>query len=182
LSAITIQFSRSAPPTRRFAIYWSEWICRLTHSPFSHVDWVMPDGNLFGASDSPDAPVLDGNPKGVAVRPPDYQAFAIRRNATIGNVAAEKVAAFEQFLYQQVGKHFDRAALRPSVFLSFDYANRDWRTPDEWYCAELITRALEVAGVVPWPILVVKNRVTAADLLLIINPLIDVEAFRRPVV
>jgi hypothetical protein len=46
------------------------------HSPFSHVDFVLSDGNLLGASDQgPHSPVITGNPCGVAIRPSDYQVF-----------------------------------------------------------------------------------------------------------
>ena len=73
---IKLQFSRSTELVSRL-------IAMACRSPFSHVDIVLPDGNLLGASDSPDAPVLEGNPKGVAIRPPNYQPFAIRRQALI---------------------------------------------------------------------------------------------------
>jgi hypothetical protein len=58
-------------------------IRRICHSPFSHLDVVLPDGNLLGSSDSPKAPHIEGNPRGVAVRPPEYQEFGIRRLAKV---------------------------------------------------------------------------------------------------
>jgi len=185
MSEIVLQFSRAAPPPRHW--FWpkplpvfssTEWICRLTHSPFSHVDLRLADGTLLGSSDSPDAPCITGNPRGVAIRPPDYQAFAGRRNARI-RTTAPKAKKFEEFCRAQLGKPFDRESLRPSVFLSFDFTRRDWRTTDVWYCAELMTRAVEVAELLNYRILIVKNRVTAADLLLIINPLINPDEFAK---
>jgi tetratricopeptide (TPR) repeat protein len=177
---IVIQFSCAAAPSHWWQIDYSQWICRLTHSPFSHVDLVLPEG-LLGASDHPTAPLVKTDPpgaaRGVALRVRDYQVFRIRRNATIRTVE-EKAQAFRDFCWSQLGMPFDNGALKPSVFLSPGFQDRDWRTPGAWYCAELMTRALEVSGVLNWPILAVKNRITAADLLLIINPLIDAEAFR----
>ena len=157
----------------------SEWICRLTHSPFSHVDLVLPEG-LLGASDSKYAPVVSGNPRGVAIRPVNYQRFAHRRDAAVRATAKQK-QLFETFCRAQLGKPFDTDALRPSVFLSDNIESRDWRTPDKWFCAELMARAVEESGVLGYPIPGVKNRVTPADLLLIIAPLIDLEYARQPI-
>lgn len=77
----------------------------------------------------------------------------------------------------QVGKPFDSNAVSISTFLSADFTSRDWRNPNKWYCYELLARATEICGVLKRPILSVKNRVTGGDYLLIINHLIDVNAF-----
>ena len=71
---LAIQFSTSKA--------WQSAVIRtVTHSPFSHVSIVLPDGTLLDSSDSPDAPVISGNPRGVAIRPSDYEAFGIKRQA-----------------------------------------------------------------------------------------------------
>jgi hypothetical protein len=96
---LIIQFSTAAPDWRfertpelfkKFPInllfnknWGSGLIRRANHSPFSHVDMVMKDGTLIGASDSPNAPCIHGNKRGVAQRPFDYQEFSYRRQMII---------------------------------------------------------------------------------------------------
>ena len=178
LDSVTLQFSRAASLTWRERwqqkawIDSSIWICRLTHSPFSHVDMVLEDGNLLGASDSPLAPVVAGNARGVAIRPPEYQRFAVRRNVVI-KTSNRRATRFYDFVMSQRGKPFDSSALKPSVFLSSKFADRDWRTDDSWYCAELIGRAIEIAPLLDWTIPGIKNRITPADLILLLAPLYD---------
>lgn len=177
IDKLVFQFSTAS--SLGFLDIASEWICRLTHSPFSHVDFVCADGNLLGASDNPSAPVIEGNPRGVAVRPPDYQKFHLRRRAEIITPHAK---AIYRFAFQQLGKPFDNGALKARYFLSKAFEDRDWRDNDLWWCAELAARACEVGGLFPYPLLVVKNRVTAADLLLLLNPFIhNLATFWDPV-
>jgi len=178
LHKVVLQFSRAATPTLRER--WRDrnpfdmslWICRLTHSPFSHVDCVLEDGNLLGASDNPYAPVIAGNARGVAIRPPDYQRFAVRRNMTI-HTTNKRATRFYDFCMAQLGKPFDKDALKPSVFLSSQFHNRDWRTSDSWFCAEMIGCATEQAPLLDWTIPGIKNRITPADLILLLAPLYD---------
>jgi hypothetical protein len=185
-STITFRFSRAATPTLRER--WdnkspfdsSLWICRLTHSPFSHVDLLLDDGNLLGASDNPLAPVIRGNARGVAIRPPEYQRFAVRRDVTI-KTTAERKASFIEFCMDQLGKPFDGEALSPKVFLSPHFEYRDWRATDRWFCAELMAHGCEVAPLVDWEIPGIKNRVTPADLILLLAPLYDFGVARKPI-
>jgi len=187
MSEILIQFSRAAP-----VLFFDKWIkdralciCRLTHSPFSHVDLVMddprwPHGSLLGSSNNPTAPVIIGNPCGVALRHCDYQEFAVRRVARIPCTPEQK-QAFTQFCLDQLGKPFDSEAIRVRHFLSFDFKDRDWRDDRNWFCAEMMARATEHAKLLSWKLACYKNRVTATDYLLIINPLIDVDEFYAPI-
>jgi len=178
MTTVVLQFSRCAPLTlkerwqQKAWVDYSLWICRLTHSPFSHVDYVLEDGNLLGASDNPHAPVVAGNASGVAIRPPDYQRFSVRRNVTI-HTTNKRATRFYDFVMAQLGKPFDAEALKPSVFLSSQFHNRDWRTTESWFCAELIGRATEVAPLLDWTIPGIKNRITPADLILLLAPLYD---------
>ena len=184
---ITLRFSRAAPPTwherwrdKTFLDY-SLWICRLTHSPFSHVDLVLDNGDLLGASDNLHAPVIGpkSNPRGVAIRPVDYQRFAVRRDAVMPTTSARK-KRFTEFCMEQLGKPFDTSALKPTTFLSPDFRERDWRVDDKWWCAELMGCATEYAPLLDWPIPGIKNRVTCADLILLLAPLYDFEMARKP--
>ena len=166
---IRLQFSTS--------LEWQSGIIRrMCHSPFSHVDCLDADGNCIGASDSPKAPCLKGNPNGVAVRPPEYQVFGIRKIAEI-HTTPDIEAKFYANIESQLGKPFDDGALY--AFLSPDVSTeRNWREADSWFCSELVTWALENAGFWPYEILVSKNRVSPADLLLMVNPSVEnVETF-----
>lgn len=183
---IRIQFSRCAPPTLaemwrdKSFIDYSLWICRLTHSPFSHVDLVLDDGNLLGASNNPYAPVIAGNASGVAIRPPHYQRFSIRRIATIP-ASDEIKKKFHDFCLAQLGKPFDSGALKVGEFLSPDFSDRDWRDDVAWYCAEMIGRATEVSCLIPWCYPGIKGRLTPADYLNWAASRIDFDSFMKPI-
>jgi hypothetical protein len=183
---VTLRFSRCAPPTwaekwrDKSFIDYSLLICRMTHSPFSHVDLVTDDGYLLGASDNINAPVITGNPRGVAIRPVDYQRFAVRRDAKLKTSPIRK-ARFIDFCMAQLGQSFDSGALSPKVFLSPHFEWREWRTPGKWFCAELMARATEEAPLLDWAIPGIKNRVTPADLILLLAPLYNFHMARKPI-
>lgn len=167
MTSITIQFSTTAHDTlsRRWENRWSEVIRRTGHTPFSHCDLILSDGNLLGASDSPSSPVVRGNPRGVAVRPPNYQLFGYRRHAVLETPRAMDI---ESIALTQVGKAFDNTFVADFVSDRFPGA-RDWRLEDCWFCAELIIWAMEIgqfwgAQQLIWP----KNRVSPTDVLLIL--------------
>jgi hypothetical protein len=185
---ITIRFSRCAPPTWREMWInkslkdYSICICRMTHSQFSHVDLLWDKGGVYGllgASDNFEAPHIIGNPRGVAIRPVNYQRFAIRRDAVIHTTPAIK-EAFENFCYDQLNKPFDTEALKFKTFLSPSF-HRDWRDLAKWFCAELMGRATEVSKLIGYEYPGVKNRMTAADLLVFLAPVIDFVRFELPV-
>jgi hypothetical protein len=48
----------------------------------------------------------------------------------------------EEFVRAQLGKKYDYSALYALPFI-----DRDWSTPDKWFCSELVAAALEVGGV-----------------------------------
>lgn len=186
MAELRIRLSRCAPPNWRerwqykTIVDYSEWICRLTHSPFSHGDLVLDDGNLLGSSDSAYAPVISGNPRGVAIRPPDYERFETRHDLVFETGVRIK-KDFTDFCVAQIPKPFDSGALKPGVFLSSNFANRDWRSDDKWFCVEMLGRAAEVSKLIPWPYPGIKNRMTAADFLLWVSSVIDFEKFLAPI-
>jgi hypothetical protein len=183
---LTLRFSRCLAPTWRERwkaksfIDYSIWICRLTHSPFSHVDLLLDDGNLLGSSDNPTAPVIEGNARGVAIRQPNYQKFAVRRDVVMSVTPKEK-QLFENYCRTQLGKPFDIEVMKPRIFISPNFHNRDWRTEEKWFCAELMARATEEAELLGWPIPGIKNRITPADLILLLAPLYDFELCSKPI-
>lgn len=161
MSEIALQFSTTV---NSWGNRWSWVIRHFSHSPFSHVDMEMADGNLLGSSDSPDAPVVSGNPRGVAVRPPDYENYGRRCRMVIETAAADAV---REIALTQLGKPFDNSALKG--FLSDAMpGQRDWRATDKWFCSELVVWSFETAGfwgqVLPvWP----KDRISPSDMLMI---------------
>jgi hypothetical protein len=174
IPSVTVQFSTCAPasfnPFRRLGWKnrWSKAIRMLGHTYFSHVDFVIENDACLGASYNPAGPVLAGNPRGVAIRPRDYQSFGIRRRMTLNTPTAKAILDYAR---SQIGRPFDSGALSPKVFLADPYLGavedkRDWREPTRWFCAELVICAFEHGGYwgpgVQCPIL--KNRVTPGDL------------------
>jgi hypothetical protein len=177
---LVIQFSTAAPiwrgwmperlrqPSKLYSIVgdknWaSGMIRRSCHSPFSHVDLVMKDGNLLGASDYQDAPVISGNARGVAIRPPDYGPFAYRRQMQIKTPRADDVI---NVAATQLGKHFDNGSLWDMISDHFP-GQRDWRMDDSWFCAELVLWAMEASAVFGGPLRWPKNRVSPTDILML---------------
>lgn len=170
---IKLQFSRSTENISKLIA----WACR---SPFSHVDYVLGDGNLLGASDSPNAPFITGNPSGVAIRPPDYQPFAIRRIAHI-YVPSRVEARFDELIRAQLGEPFDNSAMH-AVFNPDPHTGRDWRDESAWFCSEMMSWGFEEAGAFDALPLVSKDRVTPPDLLLMISHLVaNAETFWDPI-
>jgi hypothetical protein len=158
----------------------SENIRRATRSPYSHVDFLLPDQSLLGASCSPTAPVLEGNARGVAVRPGGYQKFGVRRRAYVRTDRADAIIALAR---AQIGKPFDHEALSPRHIFSdnLKHGHRNWRNPDKWYCAELCMWCCEQGGLWPFDLVILKDRVTANDMLCYLNPLMDVVRFMMPI-
>ena len=178
---LVLQFSTAAPDwkhpklpefCKKFPLnlltdknWGSGLIRRANHSPFSHVDMLMKDGTMLGASDSPDAPFIHGNPRGVAQRPFDYQQFAYRRQAIIATPRGDDI---RRMAVTQIGKPFDKSSLRDFASDAFP-GKRDWRLDENWFCAELIFWSMEAAYFwgappVPWP----KNRVSPTDILMML--------------
>jgi hypothetical protein len=116
-----------------------------------------------------------GNPRGVAIRPGDYQQFGIRRRAYI---YTDKANAIRRRAITQLGKPFDHAALRVCHMFSDSHGEgRNWRDEGQWFCAELCLWICEQEELWPFPLVVEKDRVTANDFLIYLNPLMDVARF-----
>jgi hypothetical protein len=152
------------PVSMLFNKNWgSALIRRANHSPFSHVDIMMKDGSLVGASNSPYAPYIHGNPLGVASRPMDYQKFAYRRQMVLETDRAEDI---RRMAVTQLGKEYDNGSMWDFMGDNFP-GQRDWRLTESWFCSELATWSMEMGHFwgperLLWP----KNRVSPTDLLL----------------
>lgn len=68
------------------------------------------------------------------------------------------------WLREQVGKPYDKLGI---VAFAFD---RDWRSPESWFCSELQARALEVCGWFPKPLAAHASTITPRDLFLVLSP------------
>jgi hypothetical protein len=169
---ITLEFSTAKRGSAK--IRW------LTRSAFSHVDVVIEGEGLLGASDSPKAPIIRGNPRGVAIRPFDYQEFGRRHRAVIKTHLAPYILGK---LESQIDKPFDHAALY-ALFVPWLRDQHNWLDPEKWYCAELVVWAFDgIHGphkkrFFPYELAIERNIVTPEDALLIFNPYFDVFAFR----
>ena len=161
----TPEFAKRFPLSLMFNKNWgSGLIRRANHSPFSHINILLKDGTLLGASNSPDAPTIHGNSRGVAQRPFDYQRFAYRRQMVLMTERADNI---RQMAVTQLGKNFDNSALRDFISDSFP-GLRDWRLNESWFCAELVVWAMETGGFwqpkqLIWP----RNRVSPTNILLV---------------
>jgi len=168
--AVILQYSTSLE-------FSSLLIRRLTHSPFSHVDFVLDDGSLLGASDSPNARFLNGNPRGVAVRIPEYQQFGIRRRAVIRTPLAERIIARA---YSQIGKPFDNDALY-SFLAPAEVTPKPWHDVGQWFCTEYAVWCFWAEQFFPYELVTPLDRIAPRESLLIFNPYMDVDSFIKPV-
>jgi hypothetical protein len=133
-----------------------------SHSPYSHVDAVLADGQLLGARSE----TIGKIPPGVQVRPADYEAFTVRRRVELPATDLQATAFFA-FLHGQLGKPYDQRAI--AAFAS----GRDWRTPDAWFCSELVAAAMEAAGIFQWRLLDVASKIDPGDLALACSVLVN---------
>jgi hypothetical protein len=114
MGAITLQFATTDDV--------GSWAIRTFQRGWcSHVDSVMDDGRLLGVR-------LAG---GVQIRPAHYATWS-RVERVVIEVPALQEAAYWAFPQAQVGKPYDTLAIAAFAF------NRNWRTPDAWFCDELV--------------------------------------------
>ncbi len=118
----------------------------------SHADAVLPDGRKIGAE-------FDG----VQARAADYDKGQITKELVLElKVPTQTARRFYAFLESQIGKPYDFGAIGAFV------ANRDWPTPDSWFCSELIAAALLECGYLR-PLAASANKITPRDLVLILS-------------
>ena len=118
----------------------------------SHCDALMPDGELLGAR-------FVG---GVQSRPGDYDKGGFTREHFIRIPATPgQTDSFHHFLRAQIGKPFDTFAI-----LAFA-TQRDWQSPDRWFCSELQAAGLVAAGIFPEHLAIGFARITPRDVLML---------------
>ena len=139
---ITIQFST----TRHWT---SKAIQTFTWSWASHVDFVLPNGKLFGALATQD---------GGGVRLHDAQDYT-----RIERFQVDAPSSIIDIAMTQAGKPYDWAGIFGLVF-----RNRNWESDDKWFCSELVAWSFKQGG---YPLLNENSyRITPRDLL--ISPLL----------
>ena len=114
------------------------------------------DGKLIGARSY-----------GVSVAEPGYDKGTFECELYVElEATSEQDAAFTEFVKAQVGKPYDKAAIFAMAEAFVTTRQRDWRSPDSWFCAELMCAALEHCG---WlrPIATAVNHITPRDLVLV---------------
>lgn len=164
-NVLVVQYSTSTA-------FASNMIRRLCHSPFSHVDIVLPHVGLLGASgpDKTAKAIVNGvvgpDPGGVQIRP--FDPWPYLNPPLRASLKTDKADKIIELAKSQIGKPFDDSALYG--FLSSEAGERDWREQDKWFCSELVTWACEAGGMFPYPLVALKNRVSPADSLLLFNP------------
>jgi hypothetical protein len=138
---VILQFSTEAGWQSGLIRWYTDW-------KYSHVDFRLTDGSLLGAR-------MDG---GVLIRKPGYSNFSDTRLYVVDGADYD---AWLKVLKTQLGKPYDKTGL----FSTFVF-NRDWRSPDSWFCSELQAWAAEQCGS---PLLnpeIPVNQITPKDLAL----------------
>lgn len=148
--AIRLRFTREAALTSRIIAYAGA-------GEFSHVGYLLDDGSELGARSDH----VGGKPPGVQIRPPNYGKFVRAAIFTIQTVP-EREARFKSFLFSQIGKPYDNAAIWGFV------TGRDWRVQGSWICSELQAAALESSAIV-FPLYLACNKVSPTTLAAIVS-------------
>lgn len=130
----------------------------MTWSWASHVDFVLPDGKLFGALS------VEG---GGGVRFHELQSPS--HYSRLERFEVDAPDSVLDFALSQTGKPYDWAGI-----FGILTRNRKWEDDDKWFCSELTAWAFQKAGV---PLLIeTSNRITPRDLL--ISPLLKPVEFK----
>lgn len=152
MTSIRFQFSRQADLA-------SDAIAWFTQGTFSHVDAVLPSGELLGARSDH----IGGKPSGVQIRPHDYAKWAQKVTFEVP-VSEQQKIDFWNFLYHQIGKPYDTKAIWGFVL------GRYWREDDSWICSELQASASEHAKITP-KLYLATNKITPVSWALTVSAL-----------
>lgn len=148
---IVLQFVRGTD----FGARAIEWFSHC--GDFSHVDTVLPEGLLGSRSDT-----TGGKPPGVQIRDPSY--VGAERTLRVEIPASPGMTQrYVDFLRSQLGKPYDVDGILGFI------VGRDWRNPVDWFCSELVTAGLEQSGYFPFALSSPSNKITPADLVLLLS-------------
>lgn len=183
MADLLIQYSTSTA-------FASAVIRRLTHSCFSHVEFVLREPvwykgktygpGLLGVSGPGKYPTYD-DPGGVQVRPFNPWPYLNEPIRAHLKCSPEIVGQIIAFGLSQLNKPFDKHALwaflKDRAGVPIEY--RDWRDPSSWFCSEYVTRCAEVGGLFQYRIAVTSNLVSPNDTLLLFNPFMTIDSVEQ---
>jgi hypothetical protein len=167
MAEVCLQFSTSTAWT-------SAIIRRLTQSPFSHVDIILPGEGLLGVS-GPDRGIKDKG--GVLIRPFDCWPYLCPPKVARVQCSEEQARRGIEWGRGEIGKPFDNAALYSFLRdrAGLPKLGRVWRDPSMWYCSEYGLRFWEVAKLFAYQLITPKDCVSPNTLLVHLNPYLTSE-------
>ena len=125
---------------------------------YSHVEFVLADGSAIGSHAR----------TGVAITPKGYAGRWQTSTRSVALPCTEtQEAALVAFLRAQLGRPYDFLAIL-AIATSFFLGPRNWRSPDAWFCSELVTAALEAAGIMSC-IIEDTSRITPRDCMIFLS-------------
>lgn len=148
MSTILLQYS-TEHSLSSWAIRW--W----TDSEWSHVDAVLPNGDLLGAR--PDYPIKGRT--GVQIRPKNYAPFSKTR---LVEIATEGADTFYALLRGEIGKPYARGKILNFVV---DQDDR-WQNGKAYFCDELVLAMARRAGIFPHKLAIPFSKVAPGASLL----------------
>lgn len=122
MAQVLLQFSATVGWVSRL-IRWTTW------GTFSHVDFIWPDGRLFGS-----LPQFGG----VCFHPPEQY---IRYAVFAANVTSEQANKIYQYALSQEGKPYAWDAI-----FGFALRMNRWHDNKSFFCSELVAAAFAYAG------------------------------------
>jgi hypothetical protein len=145
-SIIKLHFCNLNTGPGEFAVQYAQYGYIATH-----VDYAMADNRFLGSM----------FPAGVHIYGPYYTRWAGFVDLPC---TADQLAAFENFLKQQLGKPYDMVDLLANFGIA-----RNWRNPDKWWCSELLGAALETVKWFKNPLAMGVEKLSPRDLALTIS-------------
>jgi uncharacterized protein YycO len=130
---------------------------------FSHVDFLMADGNLLGAR----ASKIGKIPAGVQIRPPNYELFIKRFIVDIP--ATEQVNdQFLSFMVSKIGSPYDHKAIFGFALPGY------WHEKGAFICSALISAALKDCKIFCSPLFKDDWEIDPDQLLLILSAMFPI--------
>ncbi len=133
MSKVTLQFVLANAFSSRLIAWWGQG-----YGGYSHVDAVLPTGELLGARSD----AVGGKPQGVQIRPADYEKW--NRVCRMSLACTDKQAnAWDAFLRAHVNDDYDETDILGLII------GKPVMSAGHWICSALQCAALEAAGLMP---------------------------------
>ena len=130
MSAVRLSFVLGADWSSRLIAWYGQGV-----GGWSHVDAVLPSGELLGARSD----TIKGVAPGVQIRPPGYEKWK-RRAIVEVPVTPAQATEWERWLRKQVGRQYDNGAI-----WSFIIGGKD-HEPGHWICSACQFEGFEHIG------------------------------------